>query len=272
MAAISSITTKTSLPAGSSNYVAEAKGEKDSQTALLPKEVSVKTIGIVGGIGPESTIEYYRLIIKSYVERIPDGSYPPIIINSIDLKRLLDLVTANELAVLTKYLVSEIQRLGRAGAECGLVAANTPHIVFDEVRRQSPIPLISIVEATCAAAKTLGLRKLGLFGPRFTMQGRFYPDVFSKEGIALAVPSEADQAFIHHIYFNELVKGTVLPETRERLFTIVDRLKERAGIQGLILGGTELSLILRDASIRDIPVLDTTKIHAKAIVAEALSQ
>jgi aspartate racemase len=232
----------------------------------------MKTIGIVGGIGPESTIEYYRLIIASYVERVPDGSYPSIIINSIDLKKLLDMVAANERAKMTEFLVGEIQRLARAGAECGLVAANTPHIVFDEVRRQSSIPLISIVEATCEAAKALGLRKLGLFGTRFTMQGRFYPDVFSKEGITLAVPDEHDQAYIHHMYFHELVKGTVLPETRERLFTIVDRLKEREGIQGLILGGTELSLILRDATVRDIPVLDTTKIHAKAIVAEALSQ
>jgi aspartate racemase len=232
----------------------------------------MKRIGVIGGIGPESTIEYYRLIIASYAERIPDGSYPSIIINSIDLKKLLDMVAANELAKMTEYLVGEIQRLARAGAECGLVAANTPHIVFDEVRRQSSIPLVSIVEATCEAAKVLGLRKLGLFGARFTMQGRFYPDVFSKEEIALVVPDEHDQAFIHHMYFHELVKGTVLPETRERLLMIVDRLKEREGIQGLILGGTELSLILRDATVRDIPVLDTTRIHAKAIVAEALSQ
>jgi aspartate racemase len=231
----------------------------------------MKTIGIVGGLGPESTIEYYRSIVASYVAQKPDGSYPPIIINSIDLKKLLDLVAANALTKLTEYLVSEIERLARAGAGCGLVAANTPHIVFDEVRRQSSIPLISIVEATCEAAKTLGLKKLGLFGARFTMQGRFYADVFSREGISLAVPDETDQAFIHHIYFNELVKGRVQPETRERLFTIVDRLKEREGIQGLILGGTELSLILRDPTIRDIPVLDTTRIHAKAIVAEALS-
>jgi aspartate racemase len=231
----------------------------------------MKTIGIIGGLGPESTIEYYRSIITAYVERIRDGSSPSIIINSIDLKKVLELVAANELARLTAYLVSEIERLARAGARCGLVAANTPHIVFDELRRQSPIPLISIVEVTCEAAKGLGLRKLGLFGARFTMQGRFYPDVFSREGIMLAVPDEHDQAFIHHIYFNELVKGIVLPETRERLFTIVDRLKEREGIQGLILGGTELSLILRDATARGIPVLDTTRIHAKAIVAEALS-
>jgi aspartate racemase len=232
---------------------------------------SMKTIGIIGGLGPESTIEYYRLIIAAYAELRPDGSSPSIIINSIDVKKVLDLVAANELAKLTEYLVSEIKRLTRAGAHCGLVAANTPHIVFDEVRTLSPIPLISIIEATCAAAKSLGLRRLGLFGVRFTMQGRFYPDVFSKEGIALAVPDEHDQAYIHHIYLNELVKGIVRPETRERLFSIVDRLKTREDIQGLILGGTELSLILRDATIHGIPVLDTTKIHAKAIVAEAFS-
>jgi aspartate racemase len=109
---------------------------------------SVKTIGIIGGIGPESTVEYYRSIIAFYSERIPDGSYPSIIINSIDLKKVLDLVSANELPELADYLVTEIQRLARAGAECGLVAANTPHIVFNEVRRRSPIRLISIVEAT----------------------------------------------------------------------------------------------------------------------------
>jgi aspartate racemase len=93
---------------------------------------------------------------------MPDGSYPSIIINSIDLKKVLDLVSANERAELTQCLVNEIQRLAVAGAECGLVAGNTPHIVFDEVRRRSPIQLISIVEATCEAAKTLGLKKLGL--------------------------------------------------------------------------------------------------------------
>jgi aspartate racemase len=231
----------------------------------------MKSIGIIGGLGPESTIEYYRLIIASYVKRNADGTYPSVVINSIDLKKLLDLVAANELAKLTEYLVSEIQRLASAGAECGLIAANTPHIVFDEVCRQSPIPLLSIVEATCDEAKTLGLTKLGLFGASFTMQARFYPDVFSREGIALAVPDQHDQAYIHHIYLNELVKGIVRSETRERLFAIVDRLKERDGIQGLILGGTELSLILRDSTVRGIPVLDTTRIHAKKIVDEAFS-
>jgi len=233
---------------------------------------SMKTIGIIGGIGPESTIEYYRSIMAAYAERVPDGSYPSVIINSIDLKKLLELFGANELAKMTEFLGNEVQRLVRAGAECGLIAANSPHVVFEEVSRLSPIPLISIVEATCEAAKVLKLKKLGLFGARFTMQGRFYSDVFSREGIVLVVPDAHDQVYIHHIYFHELVKGTVLPETRERLLMIVDRLKEREGVEGLILGGTELSLILRDATVRDIPVLDTTRIHAKAIIVEAFSQ
>ena len=232
----------------------------------------MKTIGMIGGIGPESTIEYYRLIIASYRERITDGSYPFMIINSIDLQKLRNMAEADERVKMAEFLVSEIQKLARAGAECGLMAANTPHMVFDEVRRESPIPLISIVEATCRAAKAMGLKKLGLFGTRMTMQGRFYPDVFSGEGIALAIPDEHDQAYIHHVYFNELVKGIVLPETRQRLLKIVERLKERESIQGLILGGTELSLVLRDETVCDIPALDTTKIHAKAIVAEALAE
>jgi aspartate racemase len=232
---------------------------------------SMKTIGIIGGIGPESTIEYYRSIMAEYAERVPDGSYPSVVINSIDLKKLLEFIAANELIKMTEFLVNEIQKLARVGAECGLIAANSPHVVFEEVNRQSPIPLISIVEATRQAAKLLGLRRLGLFGARFTKQGRFYPDLFFRDGMVVVVPDAHDQAYIHHIYFHELVKGTVLPETRERLLTIVDRLKERQGIEGLILGGTELSLILRGSTVRDISVLDTTRIHAKAIVAKAFS-
>ncbi len=231
----------------------------------------MKTVGIIGGIGPESTIEYYRLMIATYREQKPDGSAPSIIINSIDLKKMLDMIAAKELVQVTAYLVDEVQRLARAGAECGLLAANTPHIVFDEICRQSPIPLISIVQATCAAAKTLGLNKLGLFGTRFTMQGRFYPDVFLPRGITLAVPTETEQTYIHDKYMNELVNGIFLPETRARLLAIVDRLLEQESIQGLILGGTELPLILRDTMHRGIPFLDTTRIHVKTLVAQLLT-
>jgi aspartate racemase len=192
-------------------------------------------------------------------------------INSIDLKNVLDLIGANELAKLTEYLVGEVQKLARAGADVGLLASNTPHIVFDDIRRRSPIPLVSIVEAACEAARALGLKHLGLFGTRFTMQGRFYPDVFSREGITLAVPEQDEQAYIHDKYMRELVSGIVLPETRARLLSIVDRLKEREHIQGLILGGTELPLILRDVTDRGIPFLDTTRIHVERALAQAFA-
>lgn len=157
----------------------------------------MKTLGIVGGIGPESTVEYYRLIVASYRERRQDGSYPPIIINSIDMKKMLDLIAADELAEVSEYLVGEVRKLARAGADFGLLAANTPHIVFDEIRRRSTIPLISIVEATCDAAKAMGLKRIGLFGTRFTMRAGFYQDVFSRAGIQLAVPDEDEQDYIH---------------------------------------------------------------------------
>ena len=133
----------------------------------------MRRLGIIGGLGPESTVDYYQLIVATYRERT-HGSYPAIIINSIDLNKARDLVTANALADLTEYLVAEVQRLARAGADFGLLAANTPHIVFDDLRRQSPIPLLSIVEATCEAAQALGMKRVGLLGTRFTMQGRFF--------------------------------------------------------------------------------------------------
>jgi aspartate racemase len=230
----------------------------------------MKTGGIIGGIGPESTIEYYRSAIAAYREQKGDGSYPSILINSIDLKKVVDLVTANELGQMTRYLTAEVKRLADAGAECGLLAANTPHIVFDEVQSQSAIPLISIVQAVCDAAKTLGLKKIGLFGTRFTMEGDFYPRVFSKEGITLVIPKADERENIHDIYMNELLKGIFLPETRERLLTLVDHMLAREEIQGLILGGTELPLILRDAIYRGIPFLNTTQIHVKALVQRLL--
>jgi aspartate racemase len=166
----------------------------------------MKTVGIIGGIGPESTVEYYRLITAAYREQKRDGSYPSILINSIDLKKMLDLIGANELVEVTEYLVGEVQKLARAGADFGLLASNTPHIVFDDIRRQSPIPLVSIVEAACEAAHALGLKRVGLFGTRFTMQGRFYPDVFSQKGITVAVPEPDEQAYIHDKYLSEVAQ------------------------------------------------------------------
>jgi aspartate racemase len=231
----------------------------------------MKTVGMIGGTGPESTIEYYRLIIALYRERVQDGSYPPILLNSIDMTRMLDLIGADQLAEVTEYLVGEVQKLANAGADFGFLASNTPHIVFNEIQRRSPIPLISIVEATCEAAQALGLRKAGLFGTRFTMQKSFYPDVFSKVGIKLVMPEPNEQSYIHDKYMNELVNGIFLPETREELLSIVSHMIEEQDIQGLILGGTELPIILNDTEYMGIPFLDTTRIHVERVVVEMLS-
>jgi len=231
----------------------------------------MKTLGIVGGVGPESTVDYYRSIIALYRQRKGDGSYPEIILNSIDLKKEMDLVERNQLVALTSYLLDEVAKLARAGADFGLIASNTPHIVFDDVRPRSLIPLISIVEATCEAAKAMDLKRVGLFGTSFTMQGKFYRDVFARAGITLVAPNLEDQTYVHDKYMNELVNGVFLPETRDGLLKIVDRLRETQQVQGLILGGTELPLILREETHNGLPILNTTKIHVAAAVREMLA-
>jgi len=231
----------------------------------------MKALGMIGGVGPESTIDYYRLIIAEYQRQKPDGSYPAMIINCIDLHRMVALMEANDLAEVTRSLVEEIAKLARAGAEFGVLSSNTPHIVFDELSRRSPIPLISIVQATCEAAQSLHLKKLGLLGSGFTMRARFYPETFARAGIAVLMPNLEEQGYIHQKYMNELVKGSFLPETRAGLLQIVERLRREEGIDGLILGGTELPLILRDAPDCGVPFLDTTHIHVKATVGEMLS-
>jgi aspartate racemase len=231
----------------------------------------MKTLGVIGGIGPESTIEYYRHLIAAYRKQNPDGSYPAIVINSINMRTLLDMIEADDRVKMVAFLVGEIQKLASAGAQVGLLAANTPHIVFDELRRKSPIPLVSIVEATCEAAKALALKRIGLFGTRFTMQGDFYPRVFSAAQIELVTPQPDEQAYIHEKYMNELVKGAILDETRKQLLAIVDRMKQQQHIEGLILGGTELPLILGDLTDHGIPFLDTTRIHVEAAGAKAWS-
>ena len=146
----------------------------------------MKTLGIIGGLGPESTLDYYQRIIALYRERMRDGHYPEFIIVSVDLRKGLDFMDASDLSGMADFLLEAIGKLARAGAEFGIISANTPHIVFDDVAPKSPIPLISIVEATCAAAKAQNLKRLALFGTRYTMQANFYPKVFKREGIELA--------------------------------------------------------------------------------------
>jgi aspartate racemase len=228
-------------------------------------------LGIVGGIAPESTVDYYRRIIALYQERRPDGHYPELVINSIDLRRMLDLVAAGDRRALAEYLSGEVARVARAGATIGLLASNTPHLVFDDLQHASPIPLISIVEVTCAAVEQRGFTRVALLGTRFTMEGRFYPDMFAKRGIAVVVPTETERAYVHDHYLGELVAGVYRPEIRDGVLAIVDRMRSADGIEAVVLGGTELPLLFRDGPPPPVPLLDTTGIHVEAAVAKILS-
>lgn len=226
----------------------------------------MKTLGIVGGIGPESTIEYYRFILDSYRTRVADGSAPHLLIDSVDVNRGIAMLEANDRAALADYLSSSVERLVRAGAEVGLIAANTPHIVFEEVQQRSAIPLLSIVEAACQRARALGLQRLALLGTGFTMRGRFYPEVFSRAGIELVTPTDEEKAFIHQKYIDELLKNQFLPETRAAIVGVLARMRREDGIAAVVLAGTELPLLLRGAEPDGLPFLDTTLIHVAAAV------
>ncbi len=226
----------------------------------------MKTLGIVGGIGPESTIEYYRFILDGYRSRVTDGSAPHIIIDSIDVNRGIAMLDANDFTALADYIAESIERLVRAGADVGLIAANTPHIVFDDVQARAPIPLISIVQAACDRARMLGFTRLGLLGTGFTMRARFYPEVFARAGLELVAPRDNEQAVIHAAYIGELLKNQFLPETRAAILAIIDRMCTEERVEAIVLAGTELPLLLRGAEPEGLPFLDTTVVHVAAAV------
>jgi aspartate racemase len=224
-----------------------------------------KTVGIIGGIAPESTIAYYRQIIERH-RQVTGGGNPSIIINSNDLTKMLGLVGSKDFETLIDYLSGEMNRLADAGADFAVFASNTPHIVFNEVASRSKIPLISIVESASRVAEKLGVKKAGLLGTRFTMQGRFYPEVFAARGIEVVAPESQDLDYVHDKYMTELVNARFLDETRRELLRVIERMRERQHIDTVILGGTELPLILSRELFATEQLLDTTEIHVRAIV------
>jgi aspartate racemase len=226
----------------------------------------MKTLGIVGGIGPESTIEYYRFILDGYRARMTDGSAPHLIIDSLDVNLGIAMLDANDLAGLADYISASVERLARAGAEVALIAANTPHIVFDEIEQRASIPMISIVQATRDRARALGFKRLGLLGTGFTMRARFYPDIFARAQLELVRPVEDEQRFIHEKYIHELLKNQFRDDTRIGLIGIIERMRDDEGVEAIILAGTELPLLLRGAEPEGMQFLDTTAIHVTAAV------
>ncbi|HVG08550.1 MAG TPA: amino acid racemase [Thermoanaerobaculia bacterium] len=222
------------------------------------------TLGMIGGLGPESTIDYYRRILEAW-EQVEPGTAPSIVIDSLDVQRALRLVQSDRPGLI-EYLLESLGRLAGAGVGFAVMTANTPHIVFDDLVARSPIPLLSIVEVCAEEARGRGLERLALLGTRFTMEGRFYPEVCARYGIAVVPPDEADRAWVHERYIGELLKGEFRDGTRQELISLVSRLREEKGVEGVILGGTELPLLLSTPVIADIPALDTTALHVAAIV------
>jgi aspartate racemase len=224
----------------------------------------VATVGLVGGLGPESTIDYYRRILDAWARHDPTTA-PSIVIDSLDVRRALRLVDSDRPALI-EYLLASLRRLAGAGVDFAAMTANTPHIVFDELAARSPVPLLSIVEVCADEARRRGLRRLALLGTRFTMEGPFYPEVCARYGVAVVSPNDRDRAWVHERYVGELLNGEFRDETRQGVIALVGRLRDEAGIDGVVLGGTELPLLLRTAVIADIPALDTTALHVDAIV------
>jgi len=229
----------------------------------------MKKIGIIGGIGPESTLDYYRGIIDAFRSFTGGLRSPEVIIYSADLAELLGILETQDMEALAEWLLFRLEALHRAGAEFAVIASNTPHVVFDEVARRSPLPMLSIVEATCRKAESLGVKRPGLMGTQFTMAADFFRKPFRARGISLSVPSPEEQQFIHEKLFSEIELGIIKDSTRQDLLAIVEKMIARDAIDSLILGCTELPLIL-DREAFGIPFLNTAAIHVDNIVRVAM--
>lgn len=222
-------------------------------------------IGMIGGFGPESTLDYYRRLIETHRNKVNDGNNPEIIINSMNMSILMKLVENREWDQLAKWLGEGIDDLYRAGADFGFISANTPHIVFDQVSERSPIPLISIVDETCRFVKQTGCQRVALLGTRFTMQSDFYQQAGNREDIMMVIPNEAEQAYIQDKLMTEIELGVFREETRQGLLSIIKRMMETETVDGVILGCTELPLILPESEL-GIPFFNTTRIHIESII------
>ena len=223
-----------------------------------------RILGIVGGTGPESTADYYRSLITSWRERGPAGTFPRAIINSVEGGEIIRLLGAGDYAAVGAVLSVAVRQLASAGAGAALLASNASHLAFDEIAPTSPIPLIHIVDATVSEARAHGHRRLALFGTRFVMQSDLYPARLGPAGIDVVTPAVAEQEVIHEAYLGELVRGIVRDSTRDRLVEIASAMRDRDSIDGVILGGTELALILTEPSYAGIPILNTARIHVEA--------
>jgi len=218
-------------------------------------------IGILGGMSYESTIKYYDLILEKYYEKMHDYNYPELIIFSLNFQKIIDLEHNDDRKRYINYLIEGINALEQAGSDVIMMAANSPHAVYEDLVQLARVPILSIVKATLEKAQQENLKKLLLLGIKFTMQSTFYQDVFAKEGIEVITPLDEEQDELNRIIFKELVVGLFKDESKSNIIKIINNYKT----DGVILGCTELPLII---SQMDTPVklLNTLNLHVEAVL------
>ena len=223
----------------------------------------MKKLGLIGGTGPESTIEYYRQI--EYAVQEKTGAFPNLAIESLSVFDVLRFCREADYDGLVSYLVKGFRCLADAGADFACLTGITPHIVFDRVAVESPTPIISMVEAACERTQKLGFSRIALLGTYPTMSGTFFQTTFLRQGVEVVTPAENEMCYVGEKIESELELAQVIPETQKRFVEIAERLVIEEHAQAIVLGCTELPLILND-SLLSVPCLDVMKIHIEKLV------
>ena len=229
----------------------------------------MKTIGLIGGMSWESTAEYYRIINETVKEKLGGFHSARIVLYSVDFSEVEAMQELDQWDDAARLLIGAARKIEKAGADFGLICANTMHKVFDKVRKSVGIPLLHIADVTAQEIQRHGLKKIGLLGTRYTMEQDFYKHRLQiKYDLKVIIPNQAERATIHGILYNELCLGKIRKASRDQFKKIIGRLVAR-GAEGVILGCTEIPLIVDKHDYR-IPIFDTTELHAKAAVEYAL--
>lgn len=233
----------------------------------------MKKLGLIGGMGPESTIPYYHDIVygvqKAQKEAGEETHFTSLTIESVDVFTVLGLCAQKKYDELYTYLMRAIEAVVAAGADFAALSANTPHIIYDRLEAASPIPLISIVESTKEETMRRGMHRIGLLGTKFTMNEKFFKEPFEKAGISIIVPQGEEQELVHEKISSELELGIVKPETLVIFQKLIEKMKKENEIEAVVLGCTELPLLLND-DVTCVPCLDTMQIHIEDLVAHIL--
>jgi len=229
----------------------------------------MKTIGLIGGMGWQSTLDYYRIMNEAMEERTGGQHAAKIVIISLDFKEIELLIINNDFEIMTKIIIAAARKIERAGADLLLIGANTMHYIAQEVQQSIGISLVNITDVTIQKIKEKGLNKIGLLGTKFTMEQNFYKERIREKGIEVVVPELPDRDFIQHTITSELFKAILRPESKRRFLDIINDLVSK-GAQGIILGCTEIPILIKQNDC-SVPVFDTTEIHAKAAVDLAIS-